>query len=492
MNLLSLARNSGGISSGGGGGLSPIGSYSYLGNTTASSATPVANQVLILGTPSYTASGSQITGTAANYFGITVQNLSNNASASSDFVVTADNGTDTTHYADFGMNSSGGGANPFTGINTAYLYSTDAELDIGALGTSGSVKIYTGGGTATPTLGAIFTGTNLTVVGTIGASNFSGTSSGANTGDQTSVSGSAGSVVFSGITSATNSTAAMIVGTGGSLTISGTGTIAATSLTGAATSGALTSSGVVNITTAAALSTGTGSAFTMTSTTWLGSSGSGTTTVPLMYLNGASTQPTTWSTSGTGLGINCPTGLGNAIDVRNNGGGSVFSVAPSGNVTVVNTGLLSCGNILSSGRITSSESSTASVASFTATGAPYGGGSGTTCFPQWFSNWGGTAQTNWSNGTNNGTVFGILAASTFTGMLADWRLASSSTAAPAFSVAASGATIIGGSLTTGAPSGGTSGSWKFGILVTTASTLDATKYLQVDIGGTAYKLATCS
>ena len=47
----------------------------------------------------------------------------------------------------------------------------------------------------------------------------------------------------------------------------------------------------------------------------------------------------------------------------------------------------------------------------------------------------------------------------------------------------------GGSLTTGAPAGGTAGAWKLGIRVAAASVLDTTQYLQVDIGGTAYKLA---
>ena len=45
---------------------------------------------------------------------------------------------------------------------------------------------------------------------------------------------------------------------------------------------------------------------------------------------------------------------------------------------------------------------------------------------------------------------------------------------------------------TGAPSGGTAATWKLGVEVTTASVFDATKYIQLEIGGTLYKLATCS
>jgi hypothetical protein len=49
--------------------------------------------------------------------------------------------------------------------------------------------------------------------------------------------------------------------------------------------------------------------------------------------------------------------------------------------------------------------------------------------------------------------------------------------------------FIGGSLTTGTPSGGTAGAWKLGIKVDATTSLDTAKYLQVDIGGTLYKVA---
>jgi hypothetical protein len=53
-------------------------------------------------------------------------------------------------------------------------------------------------------------------------------------------------------------------------------------------------------------------------------------------------------------------------------------------------------------------------------------------------------------------------------------------------------TVFGGSIATSAPAGGTSGAWKTGILVTAAITADLTKYIQLDIGGTLYKLVTAS
>jgi hypothetical protein len=46
-----------------------------------------------------------------------------------------------------------------------------------------------------------------------------------------------------------------------------------------------------------------------------------------------------------------------------------------------------------------------------------------------------------------------------------------------------------GSIATAAPTTGTAGAWKLGVKVDATTTLDTTKYLQVDIGGTLYKVA---
>jgi len=56
-------------------------------------------------------------------------------------------------------------------------------------------------------------------------------------------------------------------------------------------------------------------------------------------------------------------------------------------------------------------------------------------------------------------------------------------------VASTGAATFGSSVTTSAPTGGTAGAWKFGIRVAATTTLDTTQYLQLDIGGTLYKVA---
>jgi hypothetical protein len=74
--------------------------------------------------------------------------------------------------------------------------------------------------------------------------------------------------------------------------------------------------------------------------------------VPQVYLNGGA-APTTWVTQGTYFGINMVSGFtGNAIDIHNNGGNSLFSVGSIGNVTAA-------GNIVTGG---------ASIFSFSARG----------------------------------------------------------------------------------------------------------------------------
>lgn len=66
----------------------------------------------------------------------------------------------------------------------------------------------------------------------------------------------------------------------------------------------------------------------------------------------------------------------------------------------------------------------ASESDYLATGALYTGGTGTTTFPLFFHQpTGTTAATTWSNGANNGTIFGANQASGFTGNFVDCRVA---------------------------------------------------------------------
>ena len=71
--------------------------------------------------------------TSVNSYAQTVtQNTNSGSSASVDFIVSNDQGTATSYYGDFGMNSSTySGTGPFQAANTVYLYSISTDLAIG-------------------------------------------------------------------------------------------------------------------------------------------------------------------------------------------------------------------------------------------------------------------------------------------------------------------------------------------------------------------------
>ena len=108
-------------------------------------------------------SGSQTLSITANtngYSEVNLQNTSSGTNASSDFVVTADNGSASTYYGDFGINSSTflGGAKP-GGTNTVYLISvgtvdnstnstSPANLFVGSAQTNSSITLSAGNGLA--------------------------------------------------------------------------------------------------------------------------------------------------------------------------------------------------------------------------------------------------------------------------------------------------------------------------------------------------------
>ena len=80
-----------------------------------------------------------------SYLQTTMKNDSNGTSASSDFVLTADNGNDTLHYADFGINSSQYSNEEYLiySPNDAYLFASDDDLVIGTFGDGKKVKFHT-------------------------------------------------------------------------------------------------------------------------------------------------------------------------------------------------------------------------------------------------------------------------------------------------------------------------------------------------------------
>jgi hypothetical protein len=80
--------------------------------------------------------------------------------------------------------------------------------------------------------------------------------------------------------------------------------------------------------------------------------GTAVTNWPVLYLDSGSTEPSSWSTGGTILGINAPLGYaGNYIDVHISGGVSLFSVGTNGTMTI-NANFTAGGGVTANGNIT--------------------------------------------------------------------------------------------------------------------------------------------
>ena len=136
------------------------GDYTLLSVTSAGAATRKISisALFTVNAPGYAASGSnaaQFTGSANSYYQISVQNALTGNQSSSDVVVTADLGNDNAHFADFGINSSVGASLPFGNPYAAYLFTSDGELNIGALGYAGTINFWTGGGLGAPVGGRV-------------------------------------------------------------------------------------------------------------------------------------------------------------------------------------------------------------------------------------------------------------------------------------------------------------------------------------------------
>lgn len=76
-----------------------------------------------------------------------IQNLSNNAAASSDWIATADTGTDSANYIDMGINSSAYSVGTWTinGALDGYLYTQSSNLAIGTAAAGKNIVLFTGG-----------------------------------------------------------------------------------------------------------------------------------------------------------------------------------------------------------------------------------------------------------------------------------------------------------------------------------------------------------
>jgi len=121
------------------------------------------------------ATGTPLPNSAASFYNsvdaysqINYQNLSAGNSASTDLVLTADNGSDTTFYVDFGINSSTNNLGTFTiaGANDGYLYSQSTNLTIGVSTVGKSVKFFQGGTLTANEVARFAPTTNNLLVGT--------------------------------------------------------------------------------------------------------------------------------------------------------------------------------------------------------------------------------------------------------------------------------------------------------------------------------------
>ncbi len=101
---------------------------------------------LVVGGPlSFTDTGiaSNFVGDTDNYYQATIQNLSNGAAATAEFIAYNDNGTSTDNYAAMGINSSGyAGTGAINGPDHAYFISGSTDIVLGTL-SNNSVHIVT-------------------------------------------------------------------------------------------------------------------------------------------------------------------------------------------------------------------------------------------------------------------------------------------------------------------------------------------------------------
>jgi hypothetical protein len=116
---------------------------------TANIATTTTAAAYSYGTLSYTDTNmfASYSTNIGSYAQVVLQNISNNASASIDFVVSNDQGTSSTNYGDFGMNSSAySGTGNFQKAGAVYLYAASTDLSIGTWSAS-AIHFIAGGNT---------------------------------------------------------------------------------------------------------------------------------------------------------------------------------------------------------------------------------------------------------------------------------------------------------------------------------------------------------
>jgi len=134
----------------------PFVATNYVPYTGASSDVNLSSHKLTAGSLVATASGTtpitlsnaiaDLESTANSYIQCQVRNASSGVNASSDYVATADTGTDSTNYINFGINSSAYSQSSWTinGALDGYLYTSNSNLSIGTA-SSNYLNFFVGG-----------------------------------------------------------------------------------------------------------------------------------------------------------------------------------------------------------------------------------------------------------------------------------------------------------------------------------------------------------
>jgi hypothetical protein len=145
---------------------------STVGVNSTATVTTATNSALTINNGG---TGTPLTNSVASFFGnvnsfsqLNYQNLNAGNNASTDFVATADNGTDSTNFVNFGINSSTYNLGTFTitGANDGYMFSQSSNLAIGTGAAATSVKFFQGGTLAANEVARFAPTTNNLLVGT--------------------------------------------------------------------------------------------------------------------------------------------------------------------------------------------------------------------------------------------------------------------------------------------------------------------------------------
>jgi hypothetical protein len=214
------------------------------------------NGAAYAGVPGYTSLGSnvvmQFAGNVNSYSQLNFENINSGTEASTDYIATADNGTDSINFIDFGIGSSTYApvAYPAYGPNDGYLLNNGGNLLINSQSAGKEIKFLVGG-SANANVVANIASTGLKVTGTISAS-------GNVTGNYILGNGALLTGVITSVANINSGTSNVtVVSSGGNITVgvAGTSNVAVFASTGEYVTGLISATGNI---TGGNLSAGTG------------------------------------------------------------------------------------------------------------------------------------------------------------------------------------------------------------------------------------------